>query len=101
MIYFFNLLATSCFTITGPTEVTGGVCESVQISCQYAQFYRDKVKYWCRGYHWYFCSVVVRSDRPPPPPQNGPAQSDVLLSDNKHLGEFTVRMHRVQEEDSD
>ncbi|XP_041724558.2 CMRF35-like molecule 3 [Coregonus clupeaformis] len=93
LIILCFLKATS--SLSGPSEVKSSVGETVHISCQYHQFNRDKVKYWCRGYHWYYCTVIIRSDKPKH------LTSDVQILDDKSLGLFTVSMKGATAEDSD
>nr|XP_029518774.1 CMRF35-like molecule 3 isoform X2 [Oncorhynchus nerka] len=81
-------------SLSGPSEVKSVVGETVHVSCQYHQFNRDKVKFWCRGYHWYFCTVIIRSDQPKH------LTSDVQILDDKNLGLFTVSMKGAKAEDS-
>nr|XP_023665853.1 CMRF35-like molecule 7 [Paramormyrops kingsleyae] len=93
-IFFLVLKVSGAFHISGPKEVRISVGGTVQIACPYHSFYRDNVKYWCRGYNWIYCSVLQRSR--PTPPQDG----DLLVLDNKQSHMFTVTMRRVQEQDS-
>ncbi|XP_029518774.2 CMRF35-like molecule 3 isoform X2 [Oncorhynchus nerka] len=81
-------------SLSGPSEVKSVVGETVHVSCQYHQFNRDKVKFWCRGYHWYFCTVIIRSDQPKH------LTSDIQILDDKNLGLFTVSMKGAKAEDS-
>ncbi|XP_029557755.1 CMRF35-like molecule 3 isoform X2 [Salmo trutta] len=94
---WINLIILCLLTassLSGPSEVKSAVGETVHISCQYHQFNRDKVKFWCRGYHWYFCTVIIRSDQPKY------LTSDVQILDDKNLGLFTVSMKGATAEDS-
>ncbi|NP_001134362.1 CMRF35-like molecule 8 isoform X2 [Salmo salar] len=94
---WINLIILCLLTassLSGPSEVKSAVGETVHISCQYHQFNRDKVKFWCRGYHWYFCTVIIRSDHPKY------LTSDVQILDDKNLGLFTVSMKGATAEDS-
>ncbi|XP_070980091.1 CMRF35-like molecule 3 [Oncorhynchus clarkii lewisi] len=87
-------LLKAASSLSGPSEVKSAVGETVHVSCQYHQFNRDKVKIWCRGYHWYFCTVIIRSDQPKH------LTSDVQILDDKNLGLFTVSMKGATAEDS-
>nr|XP_029518765.1 CMRF35-like molecule 3 isoform X1 [Oncorhynchus nerka] len=87
-------LLKAASSLSGPSEVKSVVGETVHVSCQYHQFNRDKVKFWCRGYHWYFCTVIIRSDQPKH------LTSDVQILDDKNLGLFTVSMKGAKAEDS-
>ncbi|XP_064831638.1 CMRF35-like molecule 3 isoform X2 [Oncorhynchus masou masou] len=91
-LIILSLLKVS--SLSGPSEVKSVVGETVHVSCQYHQFNRDKVKFWCRGYHWYFCTVIIRSDQPKH------LTSDVQILDDKNLGLFTVSMKGATAEDS-
>ncbi|XP_029518765.2 CMRF35-like molecule 3 isoform X1 [Oncorhynchus nerka] len=87
-------LLKAASSLSGPSEVKSVVGETVHVSCQYHQFNRDKVKFWCRGYHWYFCTVIIRSDQPKH------LTSDIQILDDKNLGLFTVSMKGAKAEDS-
>uniref|UniRef100_A0A4W5KVB0 Ig-like domain-containing protein n=1 Tax=Hucho hucho TaxID=62062 RepID=A0A4W5KVB0_9TELE len=87
-------LLKAASSLSGPSEVKCAVGETVHISCKYHQFNRDKVKYWCRGYQWYYCTVIIRSDQPKH------LTSDVQILDDKNLGLFTVSMKVATAEDS-
>nr|XP_023675146.1 polymeric immunoglobulin receptor-like [Paramormyrops kingsleyae] len=93
---FKNLLievkdARSVRTVSWVSAERGG---SVTIPCYYDQKYKHHVKYWCRGYYWYSCSTLARSD------SNQPAGKVSISDDPTHLV-FNVTMRNLQETDSD
>ncbi|XP_023837441.1 CMRF35-like molecule 3 isoform X1 [Salvelinus sp. IW2-2015] len=87
-------LLKAASSLSGPSEVKSAVGETVHISCQYHPFNRDKVKFWCRGYYWYFCTVIIRSNQPKH------LTGDVQILDDKTLGLFTVSMKGATAENS-
>ncbi|XP_036374249.1 polymeric immunoglobulin receptor-like [Megalops cyprinoides] len=82
--------ADSVSTVSSVTVQRG---RSVTIPCHYDLKYKNNVKYWCRGYSWYSCSFVVRTDSPK---NNGKAS----ITDDPAHQVFTVSMTNLQEGDS-
>ncbi|KAG7331487.1 hypothetical protein KOW79_005456 [Hemibagrus wyckioides] len=87
-------LVAGLHTLTGPSEVKQCAGRSVHIVCHYHSFYRDNVKYWCKGYYFNYCTILIRTSQS----QNiyGPLQ----ITDNKSNGFFTIHMKNVKAEDS-
>ncbi|XP_072566727.1 CMRF35-like molecule 7 [Paramormyrops kingsleyae] len=91
-IIFIRLTAAqSVRTVSWVSAERGG---SVTIPCYYDQKYKHHVKYWCRGYYWYSCSILARSD------SNQTAGKVSISDDHTHLV-FIVTMRDLQEKDSD
>ncbi|KAI4882802.1 hypothetical protein NFI96_031560, partial [Prochilodus magdalenae] len=80
--------------LTGPKEVKQCAGKPVHIVCRYHSFYRDNVKYWCKGYYFNFCTSLLRTDQPAH--ANGP----LAIADNKKEGFFTIHIQNVAAEDS-
>ncbi|XP_018599709.2 polymeric immunoglobulin receptor-like [Scleropages formosus] len=66
---------------------------SVTIPCHYDQKYKHHVKYWCKGYHWSTCTIMVRSD-------SRQSKGDVSINDDPDQLVFTVTMRNLQDKDS-
>ncbi|XP_036374260.1 polymeric immunoglobulin receptor-like [Megalops cyprinoides] len=82
--------ADSVSTVSRVTVQRGG---SVTIPCHYDRKYKNNVKYWCQGYFWPSCFVVVRTDSPK---NNG----KVPITDDPAHQVFTVSMKNLQKRDS-
>ncbi|XP_036374271.1 polymeric immunoglobulin receptor-like [Megalops cyprinoides] len=83
--------ADSVSTVSRVTVQRG---RSVTIPCHYDLKYENSVKYWCLGYSWPSCSVVVSTDSPK---NNG----KVSITDDPAHQVFTVSMKSLQEGDSE
>ncbi|KAK3543217.1 hypothetical protein QTP70_013687 [Hemibagrus guttatus] len=81
-------------TLTGPSEVKQCAGRSIRIVCHYHSFYRDNVKYWCKGYYFNYCSILIRTG------QSQNAYEPLQITDNKRDGLFTVHMKNAKAEDS-
>ncbi|KAG7488454.1 hypothetical protein MATL_G00032770 [Megalops atlanticus] len=92
LLLFFSGLPGfhSVKTVSKVTVQRGG---SVTIPCHYDQKYKDYVKYWCRGYSWPTCIVIVRTD-------STRSRGDVSIKDDPSQQVFTVTMRNLQERDS-
>ncbi|XP_029525276.2 polymeric immunoglobulin receptor-like isoform X2 [Oncorhynchus nerka] len=83
--------AQSVSTVSHVSVKQGG---SITIPCLYNQRYRNHVKYWCRGYYWFGCSTVVRTDHPE-------TSGKTSISDDINQQVFTVTMTSLSPSDSD
>ncbi|MCJ8732215.1 hypothetical protein PDJAM_G00208690 [Pangasius djambal] len=81
-------------TLTGPDEVKQCAGRSIHIVCRYHPFYRDNVKYWCKGYYFNYCTVLLRTG------QSQPFYAPLQISDDKGGGFFTIHMKNVKTADS-
>ncbi|XP_041103248.1 CMRF35-like molecule 7 [Polyodon spathula] len=73
--------------------VSGSVGRSVSIQCRYHLYYRDYVKYLCKGSNWLTCkSIKSTAD----PKREG---DKVSLSDDRTKGVFTVIVRRLEKKD--
>ncbi|KAF5897252.1 CMRF35-like molecule 3, partial [Clarias magur] len=81
-------------TLTGPNEVKQCAGRPVHITCHYHPFYRDNVKYWCEGYYFNHCRVLLRTG------QSLPFYEPLQISDNKQGGFFTIHMKNAKAADS-
>ena len=79
-------------TVRKVTVQRGG---SATIPCHYEEKHKAKVKYWCRGYTWDTCSVLIRTSSPPAP------DAELSISDDVTQCVFTVFMTTLQDRDSD
>ncbi|KAL2081163.1 hypothetical protein ACEWY4_023016 [Coilia grayii] len=80
------------FTLSGPQEVRATAGETAVISCHYHSFYYDYIKYWCKGYYWNYCTVLIKS--------NNHIKDNMQITDDKELLTFTIIMKTVRMEDS-
>ncbi|KAK2850431.1 hypothetical protein Q7C36_009214 [Tachysurus vachellii] len=80
--------------LTGPSEVKQCAGRSVHVVCHYHSFYRDNVKYWCKGYYFNHCTILVRTS------QSQDVYESLQITDNKRERFFTVHMKNAQTEDS-
>lgn len=69
---------------------------SATVPCHYEEKYRAQVKYWCRGYTWDTCRVLIRSDGPSGHPDN-----QLSIRDDVSQRVFTVTMRNLQDTHSD
>ncbi|KPP57732.1 polymeric immunoglobulin receptor-like, partial [Scleropages formosus] len=67
---------------------------SVTVPCYYDQRYKHHVKYWCKGFIWELCSILVRTD-------SAPNKGDMSITDDPDRLVFTVTMRNLQEKDTD
>ncbi|XP_036840709.1 polymeric immunoglobulin receptor-like isoform X7 [Oncorhynchus mykiss] len=81
----------SVSTVSHVSVKQGG---SITIPCLYNQRYRNNVKYGCRGYNWFGCSTVVRTDHPK-------TSGKTSVSDDINQRVFTVTMTSLSLSDSD
>ncbi|KAG7463836.1 hypothetical protein MATL_G00180880 [Megalops atlanticus] len=94
IVIFLMIIVLDASTLSGPEQVKSRTGEAVQITCKYHQFYRSYIKYWCKGYYWNHCTVMIRSDQP------SQSNCNILISDDKDRGVFTITMRNTKEEDS-
>ncbi|KAI1901295.1 hypothetical protein AGOR_G00032840 [Albula goreensis] len=88
-IYVSNR-TNSVRTVSRLTVQAGG---SVTIPCHYDEGYEHHVKYWCKGYHWNYCTPIVRSDSPQ-------SKGGVSITDDPAQQVFTVTLSDLQVTDS-
>lgn len=81
-------------TLTGPNEVKQCAGRSVHVVCHYHRFYRDNVKYWCKGYYFNYCTILVRTGQP----HN--VDAPLEISDNRRGGFFTIHVKDAKTSDS-
>ncbi|XP_066497416.1 CMRF35-like molecule 3 [Hoplias malabaricus] len=94
IIFLLLLFEKIAGDLTGPKEVKECAGRSIHITCQYHPFYRNNVKYWCKGYYFNFCQTLIRTDQSAQP--NGP----VTIEDNKTQGFFIIHMKDVKQDDT-
>ncbi|XP_059509195.1 uncharacterized protein LOC125462660 [Stegostoma tigrinum] len=91
-IVFFILISISCsHQLTGPGDVHGEVGGSVTAECKYHQSCKENVKYWCKGYHYIRCSIIVSTDNP----QSG----RVSMTDDKKHNILSITMDNLMKSD--
>ncbi|KAJ8371841.1 hypothetical protein AAFF_G00299360 [Aldrovandia affinis] len=92
--------ASVCLKITGVqsvwtlSRISVQRGRSVTIPCFYDQKYKDNVKYWCKGYLWAHCEILIRTDSPP-------RKGDVSITDDPIQQVFAVTLRNLQEGDTD
>lgn len=86
-------LVAGLHTLTGPSEVKQCAGRSVHIVCHYHSFYRDHVKYWCKGYYFNYCTILIRTS------QSQNIYEPLQITDNKSNGFFTIHMKNAKAED--
>lgn len=95
--YDFNgylYLVAGNHVLTGPNEVKQCEGGSIHIICHYHPFYRDNVKYWCKGYYFNYCTILLRTS------QSQHVYEPLQISDDKRGGFFTIHMENVKTADS-
>uniref|UniRef100_A0A4W4HHS0 Immunoglobulin V-set domain-containing protein n=1 Tax=Electrophorus electricus TaxID=8005 RepID=A0A4W4HHS0_ELEEL len=80
--------------LTGPYQVKQCAGRNIQITCRYHSFYRNNVKYWCKGYYFNHCSILIRTNQPLH--VSGPLE----ITDNKNEGFFSIHMKSIKSENS-
>lgn len=89
---FVYLFVLGILTLSGPQEVRATAGDTAVISCQYHSFYYDYIKYLCKGYYWYHCTVLIRTkDR---------TKDNLQITDDRGHLTFTITMTNVRIEDS-
>uniref|UniRef100_A0A8C4RSA4 Ig-like domain-containing protein n=1 Tax=Erpetoichthys calabaricus TaxID=27687 RepID=A0A8C4RSA4_ERPCA len=81
--------------LSGPKEVTSWTGNSVNITCQYSEYYTEDVKYWCEK-RTSSCNVLVKSDGSVKSLQD---QRILTLHDNTARQEFRVTMTGLEADD--
>uniref|UniRef100_H3BGX4 Immunoglobulin domain-containing protein n=1 Tax=Latimeria chalumnae TaxID=7897 RepID=H3BGX4_LATCH len=67
--------------------------QQASITCKYDRYYKDYVKYWCRGYYRNSCSVVVTTS-------GKLQQGSVTIKDERDRSEILVTISDLKLEDS-
>ncbi|KAF7709890.1 CMRF35-like molecule 3 [Silurus meridionalis] len=80
--------------LSGPSEVKQCAGRTLYVECRYHSFYRDSVKYWCKGYYFNYCTVLIKTS------QSQGAYEHLQIKDDKRYGLFTIQMKNAQTEDS-
>ncbi|XP_023358277.2 CMRF35-like molecule 1 isoform X3 [Sarcophilus harrisii] len=65
------------------------------IKCQYASGWENYVKWWCRGYDWYSCEILVKTTEPMR------VSDRVSIQDNATALTFTVKIKNIRKKDED
>nr|XP_035378910.1 CMRF35-like molecule 3 [Electrophorus electricus] len=97
MIIFYLILLENIAggdVLTGPYQVKQCAGRNIQITCRYHSFYRNNVKYWCKGYYFNHCSILIRTNQPLH--VSGPLE----ITDNKNEGFFSIHMKSIKSENS-
>ncbi|XP_060784606.1 CMRF35-like molecule 7 [Neoarius graeffei] len=81
-------------TLTGPNEVKQCAGRAIHIICHYHPFYRDHVKYWCKGYYFNYCTILLQTG------QSQHFSEPLQISDNKREGFFSIHMKHAKTADS-
>uniref|UniRef100_A0A8C9RWD4 Immunoglobulin domain-containing protein n=1 Tax=Scleropages formosus TaxID=113540 RepID=A0A8C9RWD4_SCLFO len=89
----YILFTTGVQSVWAESSFTAERGGSVTIPCHYDQKYKHHVKYWCKGYHWSTCTIMVRSD-------SRQSKGDVSINDDPDQLVFTVTMRNLQDKDS-
>ncbi|KAK6293817.1 hypothetical protein J4Q44_G00361430 [Coregonus suidteri] len=87
------LLFLILYRVSAVRRVSVQAGGSITIPCHYDQYYKNHVKYWCKGYDWSRCSSLVRSDHPK-------SSGNASISDDINQRVFTVTMTDLEPEDS-
>lgn len=90
LLYVF---VVGVFTLSGPQEISVVVGDTAVMSCQYHSFYYDYVKYWCKGYYWNHCTVLIKTN------EATNIKGKIQLLDDKHHRTFTLTLKNVKMED--
>ncbi|XP_045155234.1 CMRF35-like molecule 7 [Echinops telfairi] len=85
-----------CFTIRGPTSVSGTELGSVTVQCDYDAGWETNRKWWCRGKSWRYCKVLIRSTGTEQEVKAG----RVSIKDNHRSHFFTVTMDKLRRDDA-
>lgn len=80
--------------LSGPQEVSVVAGGTALISCHYHSFYHDYVKYWCKGYYWNHCTILIKTN------EADHMKEKMQIADDKLHGTFTISMKNVGMEDS-
>lgn len=87
-------LVAADHTLTGPNEVKQCAGRAIHIICHYHPFYRDHVKYWCKGYYFNYCTILLQTG------QSQHFSEPLQISDNKREGFFSIHMKNAKTADS-
>uniref|UniRef100_UPI0037E7EDCA CMRF35-like molecule 3 n=1 Tax=Semicossyphus pulcher TaxID=241346 RepID=UPI0037E7EDCA len=93
-VFWLRKHAVDSAPLSAPELVTAAYGESVTVSCQYDQQFREYTKYWCRGPVYELCKIVVKT------PRNG-GNDRSSIADDKEAGVFRVTMTSLRKSDED
>ncbi|XP_047462695.1 CMRF35-like molecule 1 isoform X2 [Mugil cephalus] len=93
-LLWLTRLTVASAQLSGPGVVTAVDGGSVTISCQYDPLFKENTKYWCRGFVYEFCKIIVKT-----PKDRNDKRSSII--DNKEAGFFNVTMTLLGESDVD
>ncbi|XP_006886445.1 PREDICTED: CMRF35-like molecule 7-like [Elephantulus edwardii] len=91
------LILPGCFTLRGPSAVSGYEGGSLTVQCHYNSGWETYVKWWCRGAVWSSCKFVVRTTGS----EQEVKKDRVSIKDNQKNRIFTVTMEQLREDDAD
>ncbi|XP_041930244.1 CMRF35-like molecule 5 [Alosa sapidissima] len=93
--FILILILKGVFTapLSAPQEICVVEGGSAVISCHYHTFYLAYVKYWCKGYYWNHCTVLVKTN------EAKNKKEKIQISDDQHSRTFNITMKNVKMED--
>ncbi|XP_015266248.1 PREDICTED: CMRF35-like molecule 5 isoform X2 [Gekko japonicus] len=91
-----SLLPGFTSAVKGPGTVHGFVGRSLPVMCHYDKSYQTYYKYWCKGYDWLSCTVVVKTRGLEAEVKAGRTS----VKDNHTCSCFTVTLEDLREEDA-
>eukprot|EP00064_Thunnus_orientalis_P016872 superscaffoldBa00003439_g16944 len=80
--------------LSAPGEVRAVNGGSVTVSCQYDHQFRDNTKYWCKGFVYELCVIIVKTPR-------NRINDRFSIADDKEAGIFNVTMTSLRQSDQD
>ncbi|XP_077019855.1 CMRF35-like molecule 7 isoform X2 [Tamandua tetradactyla] len=86
-----------CFSIQGPTAVSGPEGGSVTLQCHYDPGWETYRKWWCRGADWKACEILIITTGS----EEEIKKARISITDNQENRTFTVTMEDLSREDND
>ncbi|KAM5216641.1 CMRF35-like molecule 2 isoform 2-T2 [Hipposideros larvatus] len=90
------LCLPGCFSLRGPSFVTGTTGGSLTVQCLYEEEYKENKKYWCQGQHDTDCNTIVETNGRETEGRSG----RVSIRDSPYARAFTVTMTNLNAADA-
>ncbi|XP_042263947.1 CMRF35-like molecule 1 isoform X1 [Thunnus thynnus] len=93
-VFWLTMHTVDSDQLSAPGEVRAVNGGSVTVSCQYDHQFRDNTKYWCKGFVYELCVIIVKTPR-------NRINDRFSIADDKEAGIFNVTMTSLRQSDQD